>query len=621
MLERIPTSLELRAMKDPELRKVSAEIRKFIIEKVSEKGGHLASNLGTVELSLALFSVFDFPKDKVIFDVGHQSYTWKILTGRAGEFDTLRDYDGLSGFPKRRESVYDSFDTGHSSTSLAAGLGFVHARDLMHEDYHVISVIGDGSMTGGMAFEALNNAASLQSNFIVVLNDNNMSIGENAGGMHHYLMNMRAGKRYNRAKTNVKKTLNNIPGVGTGLVSFISNTKDSMKEMMLPDGMVFENLGITYLGPVDGHNVREMRKIFLRAKELDRCVLIHIKTRKGKGYPPAEKHPGPWHGVGPFDIETGLPKKTPANPEYSAILCDFLTEAAKKHPELCAITAAMGDSTGLSGFEKAAPERFFDVGIAEQHAVTFAAGLAAAGMHPLCAIYSSFLQRAYDQIVHDVCMQDLPVVFCIDRAGIVGRDGETHQGVFDISFLSSFPNMTLMAPKNASEFRKMLEFSMDFKHPISIRYPRGEACTDYTEFDSPIELGKSELLRQGKEILILSVGSMIKTADEVRKNLCDAGHDAAVLNMRFIKPWDRERVLSLLETGDYSLVVTMEDGIRIGGFGSAVSSALSDEGMRLSVLSVGIPDVYVPQGDVPVLYEKLEMDPVHITEKILGRLM
>ena len=469
MLEQIPTSGERRAMKDPELKKLSSEIREFIIEKVSKKGGHLGSNLGAVELSLALFSVFDFPKDKVIFDVGHQAYTWKILTGRAGEFDTLRDYGGLSGFPKRREAVYDCFDTGHSSTSLAAGLGFVHARDLRHEDYHVVSVIGDGSMTGGMAYEALNNAASLKSNFIIVLNDNNMSIGENAGGMHHYLMNMRAGKRYNRAKTSVKKTLNNIPGVGTGLVSFISNTKDSVKEMMLPDGMVFENLGITYLGPVDGHNVREMRKIFLRAKELQRCVLIHVKTRKGKGYPPAEKNPPAWHGVGPFDIETGLPQKHPSAPEYSEILGEYLKNAAESRPELCAITAAMGDSTGLSDFAEVAPERFFDVGIAEQHAVTFAAGLAAAGMHPLCAIYSSFLQRAYDQIVHDVCMQDLPVIFCVDRAGLVGRDGETHQGTFDISFLTSFPNMTLMAPKNAPEFRKMLDFSMDFRHPLAIR--------------------------------------------------------------------------------------------------------------------------------------------------------
>ncbi len=620
MLDKIPTSEELRAMKDPELRKIASDIREFIIEKVSKKGGHLASNLGTVELSLALFSVFDFPEDKVIFDVGHQSYTWKILTGRADEFDTLRDYGGLSGFPKRRESKYDSFNTGHSSTSISAGLGFVHARDLMKKDYHVISVIGDGSMTGGMAFEALNNAASLKSNFIIILNDNDMSIGENAGGMHYYLMNMRAGRRYNKAKSSVKKTLNNIPGVGTGLVSFISNTKDSMKEMVLPDGMVFENLGITYLGPVDGHNVREMRKIFLRAKELPRCVLIHVKTRKGKGYPPAEKNPERWHGVGPFDPETGKPKKAAKNPEYSGILCDFLSHAAKEYPDLCAITAAMGDSTGLSGFQKAAPERFFDVGIAEQHAVTFAAGLAASGMHPLCAIYSSFLQRAYDQIVHDVCMQDLPVLFCIDRAGIVGRDGETHQGVFDISFLSSFPNMTLMAPKNAEEFRQMLKFATDYRHPLAIRYPRGEACTDYAGFNAPLEYGKAELIREGKEVLILSAGSMLGSADRVRELLREQGHDAAVLNMRFLKPWDREQVFSMIQSGDFRLIATVEDGIVKSGFGSGVAAAVSEAGFEIPVLPIGIPDEFVPQGDVPVLYEKLGMDPQSIAKKILGRL-
>ena len=618
MIEKLPTPEELRLMKASEYRVLCQEIREFIIDKVSKKGGHLASNLGTVELTVALFSVFDFPKDKVIWDVGHQSYTEKILSGRMDRFDTLRDFNGLSGFPKRRESEYDSFDTGHSSTSISAGLGYVAARDLCHEDYHVISVIGDGSMTGGMAYEALNNAASLKSNFIIILNDNNMSISENAGGMHHYLMNMRAGKRYNRAKSSVKKTLNHIPGVGTGLVNFISNTKDSMKEMVLPDGMVFENLGITYLGPVDGHNVPEMKKIFARAKELDRAVLIHVKTVKGKGYAPAEKKPGLWHGVGPFDPKSGKMLTASGKPDYSAVFGKAAADAARKNSRIVAITAAMGDSTGLSGFEKEFPDRFFDVGIAEQHAVTFAAGLGAAGMHPFAAIYSSFLQRAYDQIVHDVCIQDLPVTFCIDRAGIVGRDGETHQGVFDISFLSSFPGMTVMAPRDGEELSKMVAFAASFEHPAAIRYPRGEVPEFSFESDSPIEYGKAELIEKGKETLILSVGNMLPLALQVRRALRKKGHDACIVNMRFVKPWDRELVKKLSE--DCRLIVTMEDGILAGGFGSGVSAFFSASGNHIPVYPVGIPDRFVPQGNVPELFEYLGISAGKITEQILGRL-
>ena len=616
---KVPTPEELRAMTEKEYKALARDIREFIIDKVSKKGGHLASNLGTVELSLALFASFDFPEDKVIFDVGHQCYTYKILSGRIDEFDTLREFNGLSGFPKRAESPYDSFNTGHSSTSISAGLGMVAARDLLHQDHHVISVIGDGSMTGGMAFEALNNAASLKSNFIIILNDNNMSIAENAGGMHHYLMNMRAGKRYNQAKSSVKKTLNNIPGVGSGLVSFISNTKDSMKEMVLmPDGMVFENLGITYLGPVDGHDVSEMKKIFSRAKELPRAVIIHVKTRKGKGYAPAEKAPGFYHGVGPFDKASGKVLDSPKNPEYSEVFGKYMVEAGKKHPELVAITAAMGDNTGLSQFEHAFPDRFFDVGIAEQHAVTFAAGLAASGMHPVAAIYSSFLQRAYDQILHDVCIQDLPVTFCLDRAGLVGKDGETHQGIFDLSYLSAIPNMTVMAPKDASEFRDMLDFAISEPHPTAIRYPRGEACTDFSESHMKLEKGKAELLLEGSDIILLSVGEMVPKAVRVWELLSEKGLSAAVVNMRFVKPWDRELVERLSK--DARLVVTMEDGILRGGFGESVAAAFEESGLEVPVLPVGIPDCFVPQGSVSELQKMLRMDPDSILERILQRI-
>ena len=618
MIDQIPSPEEIRRMQAADYRKLAADLREFIIDKVSKKGGHLASSLGTVELTIALLAAFDFPSDKIIWDVGHQSYAWKILTGRKDGFDSLRDFGGLSGFPKRRESVYDSFDTGHSSTSISAGIGFVKARDLQQEDYRVVSVIGDGSMTGGMAYEALNNASSLKSNFIMILNDNNMSIGENAGGMHHYLMNMRAGRGYNRAKRSVKRTLNQIPGVGAGLVNFISNTKDSMKEMVVPDGMVFENLGITYLGPVDGHNVPEMKKIFARAKELDRAVLIHVKTKKGRGYPPAEKNPGAWHGVGPFDVESGKPLSAPGKPEYSAVFGECLLKEAAKRPEVCAITAAMGDNTGLSAFEKKFPERFFDVGIAEQHAVTFAAGLAAAGMHPVCAIYSSFLQRAYDQIVHDVCMQELPVLFCIDRAGLVGRDGETHQGVFDISFLTSFPNMTVMAPKNAAELEDMIRLGLEMKSPAAIRYPRGEACTENPGTYVKPEYGKAEIVENGQEVLILSVGNRLPAALEIRKELILSGHDAAVLNMRFIKPWDRETVSKMAR--GCRLIVTLEDGVIRGGFGESVAAYFASEGNRIPVLNIGIPDEFVPQGNVPELERALHVDPKSVTEKILGRL-
>ncbi|MBO7364388.1 MAG: 1-deoxy-D-xylulose-5-phosphate synthase, partial [Lachnospiraceae bacterium] len=475
MLERVPSAEDIRGMSEKEIAVLAGEIRDFIIQKTAVKGGHLSSNLGTVELTLALFRSFDLPKDKVIWDVGHQSYAYKLLSGRMEGFDHLRDLHGMSGFPKVRESAYDCFDTGHSSTSLSAGIGFVKARDLLKQDYKVVSIIGDGSMTGGEAFEALNNAAVLKSNFIIVLNDNEMSISRNVGGLRKYLTEIRSAKGYNQAKENVKKTLSGIPRIGAGLVDKLSSFKDGLKEVLMPSGMVFENLGITYLGPVDGHDVMEMEKLFLRAKEMDRCVLIHVMTTKGKGYGPAESNPERYHGVNPFDPATGRPVSRKKGLTYSDVFGKFLVNAAKTAPDICAITAAMTCNVGLYSFRKHFPERFFDVGIAEQHAVTFAAGLAMAGLHPYVAVFSSFLQRAYDQIVHDVCMQDLPVVFGVDRAGIVGRDGETHQGAFDLAYLSSVPNMAVAAPKDGAELEAMLRFSLTYRHPLAIRYPRGLA--------------------------------------------------------------------------------------------------------------------------------------------------
>ena len=606
LLEQIKDPQDIKNLKGEELDMLAGEIRQFLIDKISVTGGHLASNLGVVELTIALYRAFDLPRDKVIWDVGHQSYTHKILSGRRNMFDELRQYGGLSGFPKRKESPYDAFDTGHSSTSVSAGLGMAQGRDLMGDDYAVVSVIGDGALTGGMAYEALNNAARIKKNFIIILNDNNMSISENVGGMSRYLSNIRADAGYNRLKKAVSGVLNRIPFIGEGLVDKISRTKDSIKQLVIP-GMLFENMGITYLGPVDGHDVKAMVKIFKEARKMDHAVLVHVNTQKGKGYGPAEKNPSRFHGVEPFDPGTGKPREKKIYPGYTDVFSKELCRLAGQNPHLVALTAAMPDGTGLKAFAKRYPDRFFDVGIAEQHAVTSAAGMAAAGLRPVVAVYSSFLQRGYDQVLHDVCIQDLPVIFVLDRAGLVGSDGETHQGIFDLSYLTSIPNMSVLAPKNLWELRQDLEFAVNrFSHPIAIRYPRGQAYRGLKEFAAPVEYGKGEMLYEGKEVALLAVGSMVSTAEHVREKMKREGYDCTLANGRFIKPVDLELVAGLAST--HRLIVTLEENVLQGGFGLQVTAYVHEHYPQVKVLNIALPDTYVEQGNVSLLRENLKID-------------
>ncbi|MCI8660324.1 MAG: 1-deoxy-D-xylulose-5-phosphate synthase [Lachnospiraceae bacterium] len=606
LLEQIEKPQDIRNLSTEELKALAEEIRHFLIDKISVTGGHLASNLGVVELTIALYLAFDLPRDKVIWDVGHQSYTHKILSGRREMFDELRQYGGISGFPKRKESPYDAFDTGHSSTSVSAGLGMAQGRDLLGEDYAVVSVIGDGALTGGMAYEALNNAARMRKNFIIILNDNNMSISENVGGMSKYLNGIRSGKGYNRLKKDVEAALMKIPVIGDGLVDKISRTKNSIKQLVIP-GMLFENMGITYLGPVDGHNVYEMVKVLKKARMMDHAVLVHVNTKKGRGYKPAEKNPARFHGVEPFDPETGKSLKKKIYPGYTDVFSRELCRLAGEDSRIVAITAAMPDGTGLKAFAKQYPERFFDVGIAEQHAVTSAAGMAAAGLKPVVAVYSSFLQRGFDQILHDVCIQNLPVVFALDRAGLVGSDGETHQGIFDLSYLTSIPNMSVMAPKNLWELRRQMEFAVSqFDGPIAIRYPRGQAYRGLKEFDSPIEYGKGEILYRGREIALLAVGSMVSTAEHVRDKLLEEGVDCTLANGRFIKPVDKALIRELART--HRLIVTLEENVLQGGFGLQVTALVHQWDAQVKVLNIALPDAYVEHGNVSLLRESLGID-------------
>ena len=509
IIEMIQKENDIKKLDHTQLKELAEEIRGFLLDKISCTGGHLASNLGVVELTMALHLTLDFPQDKLIWDVGHQSYTHKLLTGRKDGFDDLRKYGGMSGFPKRKESECDAFDTGHSSTSISAGLGYVAARELKGEKYNVVSVIGDGAMTGGMAFEALNNASRLKSNFIIVLNDNNMSISENVGGVSKYLGCLRTAQAYTDLKKGVEDTLKKIPGTGDRIVSRLKKTKSGIKQLFVP-GMFFEDMDITYLGPVDGHDVKEMVRVFNEAKRVDHAVLVHVLTKKGKGYLPAEENPAKFHGTGPFHLETGDAKESKGADTYTEVFSKVLLDIAKKDERIVAITAAMADGTGLTPFAKHFPNRFFDVGIAEEHAMTFAAGLAAGGMKPIFAVYSSFLQRAYDQTLHDVCLQNLPVVFAIDRAGLVGNDGETHQGLFDLAYLSGIPNMTVMSPKNKWEFADMIRFAIEFQGPIALRYPRGMAYDGLQEFRAPIVYGKSEVIYEEQDIAVFAVGHMME---------------------------------------------------------------------------------------------------------------
>lgn len=617
VLERIQKENDIKELSDEELKILSSEIREFLIEKISVTGGHLASNLGVIELTMALHLFLDFPKDKLIWDVGHQSYTHKILTGRREGFDELRKYGGMSGFPKRKESDCDCFDTGHSSTSISAGLGYAHAREIAGDDYKVISVIGDGALTGGMAFEALNNAAQLKSNFIIVLNDNNMSISENVGGMSSYLSGFRTADAYRDLKIGVTNSLNKIPVYGDKVVEKIRRTKSGIKQLFIP-GMLFEEMGIIYLGPVEGNDIKGIMRLLREAANIDGPVIVHVKSHKGAGYSPAERHPARFHGTEPFEIETGLPKNPRIKANYTDVFSTVMRKLGDRNDKVVAITAAMADGTGLKRFRNMFPERFFDVGIAEEHAVTFAAGMAAAGLTPIFAVYSSFLQRAYDQILHDVCIQNLPVVFAIDRAGLVGSDGETHQGIFDISYLSTIPNMTIMAPKNKWELSDMIKYAVDFQGPIAIRYPRGEAYDGLKEYREPVVYKKSEWIYKESEILLLALGSMVKTGEAVRDALKRQGYACSLVNARFAKPLDEEMLLEA--TRNHKLVVTMEENVISGGFGEHVLRFYNENDDLVSVLNIAIPDEYVEHGNVDILRHEVGIDADTIVERTIERI-
>lgn len=605
LLETIEKENDIKKIPLEQMPVLAQEIRDFLLESLSKTGGHLASNLGAVELTMALHYVFSLPKDKIIWDVGHQSYTHKILTGRKDGFKNLRQYGGLSGFPKREESPCDAYDTGHSSTSISAGVGYVCASKVSGEEYHVVSVIGDGALTGGMAYEALNNAASLNKNFVIVLNDNKMSISENVGGISSYLSNLRTAESYTDLKSEVKKTLNKVPGIGPVMVQRIHKTKDSIKQLMIP-GMFFEDMGIKYLGPVNGHDCGRMIQVFQEAKKVNGPVLVHVQTEKGRGYEPARKHPARFHGTSAFNLEHGIPLKTGGKANYTDIFSTVMLKLADRVPNLVALTAAMPDGTGLKRFRNRFPQRFFDVGIAEEHAVTCAAGMALGGMIPVVAIYSSFLQRAVDQIIEDVCLQNLHVIFAIDRAGLVGSDGETHQGCFDLSYLSMIPNMTVLAPKNKWELSDMLKFAVRYQGPIAILYPRGEAYDGLEEYREPMVYGKSELIFEGEETALLSVGSMVETAVEVREKLKADKINATLVNARFIKPLDT-KILDRLAL-KHKKIVTMEENVKNGGFGMAVSEYMQEYHPEVKVQIIALPDAFITHGNPKLLKAKAGID-------------
>lgn len=605
LLETIEKENDIKKIPLEQMPVLAQEIRDFLLESLSKTGGHLASNLGAVELTMALHYVFSLPKDKIIWDVGHQSYTHKILTGRKDGFKNLRQYGGLSGFPKREESPCDAYDTGHSSTSISAGVGYVCASKVSGEEYHVVSVIGDGALTGGMAYEALNNAASLNKNFVIVLNDNKMSISENVGGISSYLSNLRTAESYTDLKSEVKKTLNKVPGIGPVMVQRIHKTKDSIKQLMIP-GMFFEDMGIKYLGPVNGHDCGRMIQVFQEAKKVNGPVLVHVQTEKGRGYEPARKHPARFHGTSAFNLEHGIPLKTGGKANYTDIFSTVMLKLADRVPNLVALTAAMPDGTGLKRFRNRFPQRFFDVGIAEEHAVTCAAGMALGGMIPVVAIYSSFLQRAVDQIIEDVCLQNMHVIFAIDRAGLVGSDGETHQGCFDLSYLSMIPNMTVLAPKNKWELSDMLKFAVRYQGPIAIRYPRGEAYDGLEEYREPMVYGKSELIFEGEETALLSVGSMVETAVEVREKLKADKINATLVNARFIKPLDT-KILDRLAL-KHKKIVTMEENVKNGGFGMAVSEYMQEYHPEVKVQIIALPDAFITHGNPKLLKAKAGID-------------
>ena len=620
ILEKINLPDDVKKLNKEEKVILAEEIREEIKNVVSKNGGHLASNLGVVELTIALHSVFDMPKDKIVWDVGHQTYTHKILTGRKEKFKTLRKEDGLAGFPKSEESNYDSFNTGHSSTSISASLGMAKARDIKKENNKVIAVIGDGALTGGMALEALNDAGNSKTDLIVILNDNEMSISKNSGGMARMLTNLRTKKLYEKSNGVVKKILRKIPYLGEKIINLIINIKKGIKQLIIPK-MYFEDIGFKYLGPVDGHNIEALENVFKSCKLVKGPILIHIITKKGKGYKFAEENPNKFHSISSFDLESGekLEKK---KKDYSKVMGEKLIKLAKNDKRIVAITASMEDGTGLNEFASKFPDRFFNVEIAEQHALGFAAGLAKEGMKPVIPIYSSFLQRGYDQIVHDICMQNLPVVICVDRAGIVGSDGETHQGLLDLCFLNSIPNITIMAPKNFLELEKMLEYAIKSNKPIAIRYPRGggeegENSKDGLEYGSinKISRGKAEVLLEGEDITIISIGKMTEYAYKVACDLKKENINVEVINIRFLKPLDKEKVLkSAIKT---KKVITIEDGYLIGGLASSINDILIKQDEKIKILNMGYPDKFIKQGSVKEIEKKYKMDKDSIKENIL----
>ncbi|SHG64777.1 1-deoxy-D-xylulose-5-phosphate synthase [Thermosyntropha lipolytica DSM 11003] len=607
---------DLKKLNIPMMNKLAEEIRELLVHTVSQCGGHLAANLGVVELTLALHYVFNSPVDKIIWDVGHQSYVHKILTGRKDKMPTLRQYGGLSGFPKYEESAHDVFNTGHSSTSISAALGLALARDLKGEKYSVVAVIGDGALTGGMAFEALNHAGHAGTDILVVLNDNEMSISKNVGALSSYLNRLRTQPSYFRTKEEIETVLHKIPGIGPNIARAAGRVKDMVKYIMVP-GVFFEELGFTYIGPVNGHDLHELTLVLANAKKMKGPVLIHAITEKGRGYEPARRNPDIFHGIGPFDVDTGSPiKKTVKT--YTEIFSEFIVTKAEQDRNIVAITAAMAGGTGLESFAKKFPDRFFDVGICEQHAVTLAAGMARGGLRPVVAIYSTFLQRAYDQIIHDVALQRLPVVFAIDRAGLVGEDGPTHHGVFDISYLRSIPNLVIMAPADENEFLDMLETAFTLDMPVAVRYPRGVGeGVRIEENRNIIAPGKSRLLQEGKDLGIIAVGRGMSIARDVVKLLQEKGVEVYLVDARFIKPLDEEQFIKMAKK--VKRLVTIEEGCLAGGFGSSVLEILADNGIEADVMRIGVPDEFIDHGKVEVLWEYIGMNPVSVAESIASR--
>lgn len=621
LLKRIEKPGDIKNFLPEEYPLLARQIRKFLVQNISRTGGHLASNLGVVELTMALHLCLDLPEDKIVFDVGHQAYTHKILTGRKEGFQTLRQYEGLSGFPKRGESLCDAFDTGHSSTSVSVAMGMAKARDLQGKSNTIVAVIGDGALSGGMAYEALNNAAHMDSNLIIILNDNNMSISENVGGMANYLNGIRTNSKYLDLKDDVKQVLMRMPKLGNQLVKTIGGAKDTIKSMFVP-GMLFEEMGLTYLGPINGHDIKQMVEIISRAKAVKKAVIIHVNTKKGKGYRLAEQNPSKFHGVEPFYIKTGEKRNPDTRETYTEVFKHTMTELGAADESIVAVSAAMPDGTGMDSFAKLYPERFFDVGIAEEHAVTFAAGMAAAGLKPVVALYSTFLQRSYDQLLHDVCIGSVPVVIAIDRAGIVGSDGETHQGIFDISFLNSMPGMTIMAPKDGAELKAMLEFAIMYqKGPVVVRYPRGIVSQAFSgEYEeTAVEYGRAEILSEDKDILLFALGSMAEPAKEAAENLILEGYHVSLVNARFAKPFDGELIERMAQA--HHTIVTLEENIITGGFSQQVSCFLEKKKLPYEAhVSIALPEQFIEHGDAVGLREKYGLSTEHILKKIKASL-